>query len=77
MEDMIPFLAEKMEIYEELHRRAEEIQGEKIPFRFPQTGYLKSTWDKLKDEFRAKERNIQIIFDNVNLIEEYYNKEGD
>jgi len=76
MEDMIPFLAEKMEIYEELHRRAEEIQGEKIPFRFPQTGYLKSTWDKLKYEFIAKERNIQIIFDNANLIEKYYNDKG-
>ena len=76
MEDMIPFLAEKMDVYEELHRRAEEIQGEKIPFGFPQNGYLKSTWDKLKDEFRTKERNIQIIFDNVNLIEKYYNNKG-
>ena len=76
MADMIPFLAEKLEIYEELHKRAEEIQGETIEFKFPQTGYLESTWNQLKDEFISKERNIQLIFDNAHLIEKFYNKKG-
>ena len=76
MDDMLPFLAEKLKIYEDLHKRAEEIQGETIPFEFPQKGYLKSTWDQLKNEFRSKERNIQIIFNNSHLIEQYYNNKG-
>ena len=76
MADMIPFLAEKLEIYEELHKRAEEIQGETIEFKFPQTGYLESTWNQLKDEFMSKERNIQVVFDNAHLIEKFYNKKG-
>ena len=70
---MLPLVKEKIDIYKKLHKRAEEIQGEKIPFKFPQTGYLKETWDKIKGEFRAAERNIELIFDNVHLIEKFYN----
>ena len=70
---MLPLVKQKIDIYQKLHKRAEEIQGEKIPFKFPQTGYLKETWDKIKDEFRAAERNIELIFDNVHLIEKFYN----
>ena len=65
-----------MPIYRQMHELAEEIQNEKIPFGFPQTGYLTETYDAVMKAFDSKLRNIDLKNSTVEKIISHYNKKG-
>ena len=65
-----------MPIYREMHALAEEIQNEKIPFGFPQTGYLTETYNTVMKAFDTRLRNIDLKNSTVEKIISHYNKKG-
>ena len=65
-----------MPIYKQMHELAEEIQNEKIPFGFPQKGYLTETYNTIMKAFNSKLRNIDLKNSTVEKIISHYNKKG-
>ena len=74
---VLPDIEANLDVYAKMHARAEEIQNETIPFKFPQTGYDLETWQQLKKEFSGKVRNQRIVFtDGAAKIVKFYNNKG-
>tara|TARA_R100001440_G_scaffold28570_1_gene46198 strand:+ start:20416 stop:26811 length:6396 start_codon:yes stop_codon:yes gene_type:complete len=73
---MLPDVAANLDIYIKMHERAEEIQGEEIPFKFPQTEYDLDTWNILKKEFSGRKRNQRIVFEDASKITKFYRDKG-
>jgi len=75
LNEYTPDVQAMIPVYKEMHKVAEEIQNEEIPFGFPQRGYLTETWIGIREAFAGRFRNINEV-STVEKIINHYNKKG-
>ena len=66
LQEYLSHVYDQLPIYLQIHKRVEELQGEKIPFSFPQKGYTVKAFNQAKKEIGTEKLNI-----NLNKINNY------
>ena len=66
---------EKLPLYKKMNKRAEEIEGRKIPFDL-KFSYKPSTMEQLRNEFGKSNLMIKINLNDLKILESHYNKKG-
>ena len=65
----------KIPLFKKMNKRAEEIEGRKIPFNL-KFNYKPSTMEQLKKEFGTSNLSIKISLKDLKTLESHYNKKG-
>jgi hypothetical protein len=65
----------KIPLFKKMNKRAEEIEGRKIPFNL-KFNYKPSTMVQLKKEFGTSNLSIKISLKDLKTLESHYNKKG-